>query len=125
MNLAPLKAKKSINFPDLDSAKIWIIKKQFGRRNLSRFQRIELAMKLEPLIREKAKEKQRTSTGGIHPQLFPKSDKADKPLHTLPEVSRAGSMACGTLWRTPKKPEKGTEAPVEATRSGELSVGGK
>jgi len=48
-------AEKS--FIDRDSAKIWIIKNQFGRRNLSNYDRSKLALELEPLIAEKAKER--------------------------------------------------------------------
>ena len=36
----------------------WIIKNQFGRRNLNSFQRSELAYKLEDVIKAKAKERQ-------------------------------------------------------------------
>lgn len=39
----------------------WIIKNQFGRRNLKPFQRSELALKLEDVIKAKAKERQRES----------------------------------------------------------------
>jgi hypothetical protein len=38
-------------------AKEWIIRNQFGRRNLTLAQRSELALKLEPLIQKKAKER--------------------------------------------------------------------
>lgn len=36
----------------------WIIKNQFGRRNLPAYERAKLALRLEPIIREKAKERQ-------------------------------------------------------------------
>ena len=36
-------------------AKAWIVRRQFGRRNLTPFQRIELALKLAPLIAAQAK----------------------------------------------------------------------
>ena len=41
----------------------WIIRNQFGRRNLSNFQRSELALRLKPIIKAKAKEKQREAGG--------------------------------------------------------------
>lgn len=44
-----------LSFPDRDAAKAWIIRNQFGRRNLSAMQRAELALKLKPLIEKKAK----------------------------------------------------------------------
>jgi ParB-like chromosome segregation protein Spo0J len=41
-----------------DEAKIWIIRHQLGQRNLTDFQRIELAEQLRPMLEEKALEHQ-------------------------------------------------------------------
>jgi ParB-like chromosome segregation protein Spo0J len=46
-----------VELADRTAAKIWIIKNQFARRNLTPFQRAELALKLEPLIAEQAKKR--------------------------------------------------------------------
>lgn len=51
-----------IELADRDDAKIWIIKNQFGRRNLAAFTRGELALKLEPLLKLKAKQNSGTRT---------------------------------------------------------------
>lgn len=48
----------TINFSDRDDVKIWIIKNQFGRRNLPPYVRGELALRLKPLIAAKAKANQ-------------------------------------------------------------------
>jgi N6-adenosine-specific RNA methylase IME4 len=53
-------------FADRNEAMIWIIRNQFGRRNLLPFHRAELALKLEPLISAKAKENQANSEPGIY-----------------------------------------------------------
>ena len=50
-----LKHKK---FHDRDAAKEWIIKNQFGRRNLSPYMRAQLALKLKPIFSEQGKKKQ-------------------------------------------------------------------
>lgn len=42
-------------FPSRDAAKIWIIENQFGRRNLSPYDRSVLALQLEPLYAAEAK----------------------------------------------------------------------
>lgn len=47
-----------VSLPDRNSAKLWIIRNQFSRRNLSNYQRAELALALEPLIAAEAKERQ-------------------------------------------------------------------
>ena len=46
------------DFDCKDDAKAWMINNQFGRRNLTKGQRAELAFKLEPLIAAKAKRNQ-------------------------------------------------------------------
>jgi len=47
---------------DRNAAKAWIIRNQFGRRNLQPFQRVELALVLEPLLA--AEGRQREVEGG-------------------------------------------------------------
>ncbi|MEX0718038.1 MAG: DNA N-6-adenine-methyltransferase [Planctomycetaceae bacterium] len=47
------------SLPDRDAAKRWIIKHQFGRRNLTPYQRAELALKLKPILEKEARERQR------------------------------------------------------------------
>ena len=47
-------------------AKAWIVRRQFGRRNLTPFQRIELALKLAPLIAAQAKANQGRRTDIHH-----------------------------------------------------------
>ena len=55
----------TISLPDRTAAIIWIIQNQLGRRNLSDASRIDLAQKLEPLVRAKAKENLKTGAPGI------------------------------------------------------------
>jgi 16S rRNA G966 N2-methylase RsmD len=54
---------KAILLADRDAAKEWIIRNQFGRRNLTTFARAELALKLKPILERQAKENQRQSPG--------------------------------------------------------------
>lgn len=51
-----------IELADRDAAKLWIIKNQFGRRNLCAFDRGSLALKMKDIIAAKAKENQGTRT---------------------------------------------------------------
>jgi len=45
---------RELSLPDRDAAKRWVIEHQFGRRNLTPYQRAELALKLKPLVAEQA-----------------------------------------------------------------------
>ncbi len=48
---------KELPFETRDLVKRWIIERQFGRRNLTPFQRAELALQLKPLLAEEAKKR--------------------------------------------------------------------
>ena len=83
---------REMDFSDRSEALVYIIEKQFGRRNLLPFQRSELALKMKNVIQAKAKEKQATSTGGINPQLLQISEKAE-PIHTDEELSKLAGVS--------------------------------
>jgi ParB-like chromosome segregation protein Spo0J len=53
---------RNVVFESPDDAKLWIWKHQENRRNLTAFQRAELALKLKDAIAAKAKERQRLAT---------------------------------------------------------------
>jgi hypothetical protein len=53
----------AVELPDETAAKIWIIRNQFGRRNITLASRCELAEKLAEALRPLAKENQRKSQG--------------------------------------------------------------
>ena len=48
---------KQMEFPDRDTAKLWIYRNQIGRRNLKAAQLIEIGMQMEPLVAEEARKK--------------------------------------------------------------------
>ena len=75
-------------FESRDSAKIWIIENQFGRRNLSKYDRSVLALQLEPLYAAEAKRR-----SGERTDLRQKSDegsygRTDEQLAQLAGTSR-------------------------------------
>jgi ParB-like chromosome segregation protein Spo0J len=59
-------------FASRDEAKQWIIRNQFGRRNLSDYSRGELALQLEELLAAQAKARQGTRTD-LHPNIVQNS----------------------------------------------------
>ena len=52
----------SMDFPDRAAAKVWMLHNQLGRRNLNDYQRSEIALLLEEILKEQAKERQGTRT---------------------------------------------------------------
>lgn len=116
------------SFKTADDAEIWIIRNQFGRRNLTPFVRGELALKLKPLLAEKAKAN-RASAGGDKKSPVAKSRslqptlvKAIEPVNTQEELAAASGVSKGTLHKIELIAEKAPEQVKEALRTGETTV---
>jgi len=102
-------------FETRDDAVIWIIKNQFGRRNLSAYDRARLALKLKPVLAEKAKENQ-----GTRNDICQKSDKSS--IDTKKEIARAAGVSHDTIAKVEKIESKATPEVKNQIRSGELSI---
>ena len=106
---------KVMNFESREAVKEWIIKNQFGRRNLTPYDRSLLALKLKPMIAEKAKKKQASHTE----QGYQKSDKAE---HTAKELAKVAGVSHDTIHKVEKIEAEATPQVKEAVRKGELSI---
>jgi ParB-like chromosome segregation protein Spo0J len=83
-------AVKSVVLENLDEAKIWIWQHQGNRRNLTDFQRAEIALKLKNAIAAKAKERQgkRTDLAKDNiPQIFAECKETRQELAEMAGVS--------------------------------------
>ena len=103
-------------FQSREEAKIWIIRNQFGRRNLSAYQRSELALKLEPLIREKARENLKTHTVDGYKQPLQNSA---NPADTRAELARIAGVSHDTIAKVKKINEQASEELKKEVRTGE------
>jgi len=99
-----------------EEAKTWIIKNQFGRRNLNKYQRSVLALQLEDIFREKAKEKQ--AEAGKN-KLCQKSDKA---VHTKRELAKTASVSHDTIAKVKVIQEKANDEQKQKLQEGQESV---
>lgn len=106
---------KQMEFPDRDAVKQWIILNQFGRRNLSAYDRSVLALKLKPIIAEKAKENQRAS-GGAVPQ------KSAKPVDTRQELAKTAGVSHDTIHKVETIQNSGDQKLINDVRSGETTI---
>ena len=109
-NDIPFKTEEK-EFVDRDEAAEWIIRNQFGRRNLSLAQRCELAMKLKPAIQKKAKENQEKAGGAV-------PAKSPKPVDTREELAKIAGVSSNTISKVEKIHEKGTPEQIERARKG-------
>jgi hypothetical protein len=86
---------------DRDSAKEFILRNQLGRRNLTDAQRVMVALALEPIIKNKSKEKQKRKPDSVKEQI-----PEQKPhVQTRDEVGKLAGVSGRTvdLVKTVKK----------------------
>ena len=105
-----------MQFESREAVKEWIIKNQLGRRNIPPYVRAELALKLKPVIAERAKERQGT-----------RNDLKDIPQksagsETRDELAKAAGVSHDTIHKVEKIQAKAPEETKEALRRGELSI---
>lgn len=106
------------DFESRDAVIEWIIKNQFGRRNLPLYERARLALRLKPVIAERAKENQRigaeiTNTG---------SQKSVKAVDTQKELAAAAGVSHDTIAKVEKIEASASEETKEALRRGDISI---
>ena len=101
-------------FPNREAVIEWIILNQFGRRNLSAYDRSILALKLKPMIAEKAKEKEheRKTT----------CQKSDKSYDTKKELAKVAGVSHDTIHKVETIEKKAPEEIRTKVKSGELSI---
>lgn len=104
-----------ISFKDRDEAKQWIILNQFGRRNLSAYDRSVLALKLKPVISAQAKERQAKAGRGEDVQ---KSAQAK----TRDELAAIAGVSHDTIHKVETIEQKATPKTKELVREGKLSI---
>jgi DNA modification methylase len=105
------------DFKDENEVKEWMILNQFGRRNLSNYQRSVLALQLEDVFREKAKENQ-----GIRTDILQKSAESLKPIDTRQELAKVASVSHDTISKVKTIEAKAPEEVKEKLRAGEISI---
>jgi 16S rRNA G966 N2-methylase RsmD len=107
-------------FPDRSHAEEWIIRNQFGRRNLSAYVRTQLALRLEETISKRSRQGNRTD-------LSQKSVKSLPPLDTQKEVAKAANVSHDTVAKVKRIEEATTDGlvsdeTISKLRSGEISI---
>ena len=107
---------ESKHFDNEEAVKEWMILNQFGRRNLSNYQRSVLALELEDVFSKKAKENQ-----GKRNDIKQISAES-KPIETRKELSKVASVSHDTIAKVKKIQEKAPEEVKEKLRTGEVSI---
>lgn len=105
------------DFKDENQVKEWMILNQFGRRNLSNYQRSVLALQLENVFREKAKENQ-----GLRTDIPQKSAESLKPIETRQELAKVAKVSHDTITKVKTIEAKAPEDVKEKLRTGQVSI---
>ena len=110
-----------MDFSSRDDVVIWIIKNQFGRRNLPAYERAKLALRLKPVIAEKAKEQQLSTLkqGNTVPQI---SAKRGTPIETREELAKVAGVSHDTIAKVEKIEQKATPEIKTQLQTGEISI---
>ena len=103
-------------FESEDAAAAWIIQNQFGRRNLSAYDRSLLALKLKPMLAAQAKKRQGTRTDLQNiPQKSAGSEVRD-------QLAKAAGVSHDTIAKVEKIEAQGTPELKDKVKRGELSI---
>lgn len=108
---------KSKHFKDENEVKEWMILNQFGRRNINGYVRSKLALQLEEVFRQKAKENQ-----GSRIDICQKSDKSITPIDTKKELAKVANVSHDTIAKVKVIEEKAPEEVKAQLRAGEVSI---
>jgi DNA modification methylase len=113
----PFKVKE-MAFASMEDCKEWMIRNQFGRRNLSNYQRSVLALELKKVFSDKAKEKEleRKTT-------FQKSEKSNlEPVNTAKELAKVANVSHDTIAKVEVIEAKASEDVKAKLSTGEVSI---
>ena len=104
------------HFQDEEAVKEWMILNQFGRRNLSNYQRSVLALQLEEVFSKKAKENQIRKPNSV--LLI----SAEQKLDTRKELSKIASVGHDTIAKVKKIQAQASEEVKAKLSTGEVSI---
>lgn len=110
---------EELEFDNENDVKEWMIRNQFGRRNLSNYQRSVLALQLEDVFKAKAKEKQRGGQGGV--LLSQKSDEANE-ISTKKELAKVAQVSHDTIAKVKHIEQKAAPEVKAKLAIGEVSI---
>ena len=104
-----------------DDAIAWMIRNQFGRRNLNNYIRTTLALKLESIFADRAKQNQVAGGGDRRPGLQISANPIDT-VDTRKEVSRIASVSHDTVARVKQIELLASDEDKDLLKSGTESI---
>jgi DNA modification methylase len=114
---------ESKRFNNENDVREWMINNQFGRRNLSNYQRSVLALELESVFSARAKENLKLSAEKTNTPLPTLANPIEiKPINTRSEVAKVANVSHGTLDKVKVIEAKATPEVKAQLSTGEVSI---
>lgn len=108
---------KEMSFENDEAAVAWIIRNQFGRRNLTAMQRAELALKLKEAVAAEAKARQVRKPKSVVQKSAPQNNGK-----TRDELAKMAGVSHDTIAKVEKIVAEAEPEVVEAARKGDMSI---
>lgn len=107
-------------FEGRDDAKLWIIENQLGRRNLNDYQKIEISIRYEEIIRKDSKERQKRKKRGF---VQSEMTEQNKGKTTREIISKIIGVSNGNYYMGKKLAEDADEETKRQLRQGDKNIG--
>ena len=105
---------KEASFKDRESVELWIIESQLGRRNVTAYARVELALRYEKLFRKMAKARQ-----GHRSDIRLKSDGS---VSAMAEVGKVASVSRDTAYKVKAIKKFASTEVQDKASAGEITI---
>ena len=111
------------SFKDRDAALLWVITNQVGRRNLTRYQRVELALVAKPILAAQAKERLRTAHPGVRGgSPVQKSSQGIEDRKTRTKIATLAGVSHDTIHKVEVLSERATPETKVKLRTGDVTI---
>lgn len=107
------------NFSSRDDAMLWMLRNQLGRRNLNSYQRVELVLKFEPLVKRAAEQRM---LAGKAANPVPTLAQGQTKGKTRDHLSEAAGVSHGTFAKAKKLVQSADEETKRELRAGKVTV---
>ena len=107
------------DFSSRDEAMLWMLRNQLGRRNLNNYQRVELVLKFEPLVKNAAEQRM---MAGKAANPVPTLAQGQTKGKTRDHLSEAAGVSHGTFAKAKKLVQSADEETKRELRAGKVTV---
>lgn len=107
------------DFSSRDDAMLWMLRNQLGRRNLNSYQRVELVLKFEPLVKSAAEQRM---MAGKAANPVPTLAQGQTKGKTRDHLSEAAGVSHGTFAKAQKLVQSADEETKRELRAGKVTV---